>query len=185
MSATRRRLRRAIVADVRERGDAALLEWTERFDGPRPSGFRVPARRSRPRRSTTEVLDALRQMIAAVRAFSEAAAPAPTRPSRRSRASSPNGAGSRRLRWHLRARAVASPLPSSLVMTAVPAQVAGVRRLAVDDPASGRGDPRRRARARHRRDLRGRRRAGVAALAFGTESIRRGGQDRRARATRM
>ena len=34
-----------IVADVRDRGDAALLEWTERFDGPRPEGFRVPADR--------------------------------------------------------------------------------------------------------------------------------------------
>ena len=34
-----------IVADVRDRGDAALLEWTERFDGPRPDGFRVPAER--------------------------------------------------------------------------------------------------------------------------------------------
>ena len=33
-----------IVTDVRHRGDAALLEWTERFDGPRPGGFRVPAR---------------------------------------------------------------------------------------------------------------------------------------------
>ena len=30
-----------IVADVRDRGDAALLEWTERFDGPRPEGFLV------------------------------------------------------------------------------------------------------------------------------------------------
>ena len=32
----------AIVADVRERGDAALLDWAERFDGPRRTG-RVPA----------------------------------------------------------------------------------------------------------------------------------------------
>ena len=36
-----------IVADVRDRGDAALLEWTERFDGPRSQGFRVPANRIR------------------------------------------------------------------------------------------------------------------------------------------
>jgi histidinol dehydrogenase len=36
-----------IVADVRARGDAALLEWTERFDGPRPDGFRVSAERIR------------------------------------------------------------------------------------------------------------------------------------------
>ena len=36
-----------IVADVRERGDAALLEWTERFDGPRPDGLRVDVDRDR------------------------------------------------------------------------------------------------------------------------------------------
>ena len=36
-----------IVADVRDRGDAALLEWTERFDGPRPDGFRVSRERDR------------------------------------------------------------------------------------------------------------------------------------------
>ncbi len=34
-----------IVADVRERGDKALLEWTERFDGPRPDGFLVSPER--------------------------------------------------------------------------------------------------------------------------------------------
>ena len=39
-----------IVADVRDRGDAAVLEWTERFDGPRPDGFRVSHERDRRRR---------------------------------------------------------------------------------------------------------------------------------------
>ncbi|MCA1740740.1 MAG: histidinol dehydrogenase, partial [Actinobacteria bacterium] len=33
---------RRIVADVRERGDEALLEYTERFDGVRPTPIRVP-----------------------------------------------------------------------------------------------------------------------------------------------
>ena len=42
-----------IVADVRERGDAALLEWTERLDGPRPDGLRVPASGSPTPVSTT------------------------------------------------------------------------------------------------------------------------------------
>ena len=32
-----------IVADVRARGDAALLEWTQRFDGARPDGIRLEA----------------------------------------------------------------------------------------------------------------------------------------------
>ncbi|MDQ5828372.1 MAG: histidinol dehydrogenase, partial [Actinomycetota bacterium] len=33
---------RSIVEDVRQRGDAALLEYTERFDGVRPGSIRVP-----------------------------------------------------------------------------------------------------------------------------------------------
>ena len=37
-----------IVADVRERGDAALLDWTERLDGERPE-LRVPADQLRAR----------------------------------------------------------------------------------------------------------------------------------------
>ena len=32
-----------IVADVRERGDEALLDWTARLDGPRQDGIRVSA----------------------------------------------------------------------------------------------------------------------------------------------
>src|SRR5215813_13523406 len=65
-----------IVADVRDRGDAALLEWTERFDGPRPDGVSVPATRIADAVVDDEVLDALRRMIAAVRAFNEAQRPA-------------------------------------------------------------------------------------------------------------
>ena len=43
-----------IVADVRERGDAALLEWTERFDGPIVrTGIRVDQRADRRRRTST------------------------------------------------------------------------------------------------------------------------------------
>ena len=34
-----------IVTDVRERGDAALIEWTERLDGNRDDGIRVDAAR--------------------------------------------------------------------------------------------------------------------------------------------
>ena len=38
-----------IVADVRLRGDAGLLEWTEKLDGPRPDGLRVDPSASRVR----------------------------------------------------------------------------------------------------------------------------------------
>ncbi len=122
-----------IVADVRARGDAALLEWTERFDGPRPDGFRVPAGRIESADVPADVLEALRRMIAAVRRFSEAQRPADT-----SVEAAPGIVSERR--WiPLDAVGVCvpsgrMPLPSSLVMTAVPAQVAGVRRIAVVTP---------------------------------------------------
>lgn len=122
-----------IVADVRRRGDAALLDWTERLDGPRPEGLRVAPARIADARVDDEVLEALRQMIAAVRCFSEAQRPADTT------VEAAPGIVSER-RWvPLAAVGVCvpsgrTPLPSSLVMTAVPALVAGVRRVAVVTP---------------------------------------------------
>ena len=122
-----------IVADVRERGDDALLEWTSRFDGPRPDGIRVPAERVDAARVDDDVLDALRRMIDAVRRFSEAQQPADT-----SVEAAPGIVSERR--WlPLGAVGVCvpsgrQPLPSSLVMTAVPALVAGVGRVAVVTP---------------------------------------------------
>ena len=122
-----------IVADVRERGDEALLEWTSRFDGPRPNGIRVPAERVDAAQVDDDVLDALRRMIDAVRRFSEAQRPADT-----SVEAAPGIVSERR--WlPLGAVGVCvpsgrQPLPSSLVMTAVPALVAGVGRVAVVTP---------------------------------------------------
>ena len=122
-----------IVADVRERGDEALLEWTSRFDGPRPNGIRVPAERVDSAQVDDDVLDALRRMIDAVRRFSEAQRPADT-----SVEAAPGIVSERR--WlPLGAVGVCvpsgrQPLPSSLVMTAVPALVAGVGRVAVVTP---------------------------------------------------
>ena len=113
---------------MRERGDAALLEWTERFDGPRPDGLRVPGgARSRRAGVDDDVLEALRRDDRArSRRFSEAQRPRDT-----SVEAAPGIVSERR--WlpldvgrDLRARAARSPLPSSLVMTAVPALVAGV-----------------------------------------------------------
>jgi len=123
-----------IVADVRERGDAALLEWTARLDGPRPDGMRVSREAIADASVDDDVLTALRRMIEAVRAFSEAQRPADTR------VEAAPGIVSER-RW-LPLDAVGlcvpsgrSPLPSSLVMTAVPALVAGVSRVAVVTPS--------------------------------------------------
>jgi histidinol dehydrogenase len=122
-----------IVADVRSRGDAALLEWTERFDGPRPRGFRVPAGEIAAVTVEPEVLAALRRMIEAVRRFNAAQRPADT-----SVEAAPGIVSERR--WlpldsvGICVPSGRAPLPSSLVMTAVPAQVAGVRRVAVVTP---------------------------------------------------
>jgi len=122
-----------IVADVRDRGDTALLEWTERFDGYRPDGFRVSADRIANAVVEGDVLEALRRMIRAVERFSEAQRPADT-----SVEAAPGIVSERR--W-LPLDAVGlcvpsgrTPLPSSLVMTAVPARVAGVTRIAVVTP---------------------------------------------------
>ncbi len=122
-----------IVADVRARGDAALHEWTERFDGPRPEGVRVEAARIAAAEVDADVLESLRRMIAAVRAFNEAQRPADT-----SVEAAPGIVTERR--WvpldavGLCVPSGRVPLPSSLVMTAVPALVAGVRRLVVVTP---------------------------------------------------
>ena len=122
-----------IVADVRARGDAALVQWTERFDGPRAGGIRVPARHIAAARVSDEVLAALRRMIDAVRNFSEAQRPVNTE------VEAAPGIVSRR-RWvpleavGLCVPSGRVPLPSSLVMTAVPALVAGVGRLVVVTP---------------------------------------------------
>jgi len=122
-----------IVADVRERGDDALREWTEQLDGPRSAGFRVPAERIAAAEVDSDVLAAIRRMIEAVRSFSGAQRPRDTV------VEATPGIVSER-RW-LPVGSVGicvpsgrAPLPSSLVMTAVPAQVAGVRRIAVVTP---------------------------------------------------
>jgi histidinol dehydrogenase len=123
----------SIVVDVRERGDAALLEWTERFDGARPEGIRVDPARIEAAVVEDDVVESLRRMIGAVRAFSEAQRPADT-----SVEAAPGIVSERR--WvpldavGLCVPSGRVPLPSSLVMTAVPALVAGVRRLVVVTP---------------------------------------------------
>jgi histidinol dehydrogenase len=122
-----------IVADVRERGDAALVEWTEQFDGDRADGIRVDRTRIADAKVTDDVLEALRRMIGAVRAFNEAQRPRDT-----SVEAAPGIVSERR--WvavdavGLCVPSGRVPLPSSLVMTAVPALVAGVRRIVVVTP---------------------------------------------------
>jgi histidinol dehydrogenase len=121
-----------IVADVRERGDAALLDWSEQLDGERPV-LRVPAGRLAAARLGEAELEALRALAEAVRAFC-----APQRPPDTA-VEAVDGILAERRWLPLSSVGIYVPggraaYPSSLVMAAVPAQVAGVERIAVVTP---------------------------------------------------
>jgi histidinol dehydrogenase len=122
-----------IVADVRERGDEALRRWALELDGEWPEPVRVPAEALAAARLEPDELDAVRRMAAAVRAFNE-----PQRPPDTAVEPFPGVRAERR--WlPLDSVGIYVPggkavLASSLVMAAVPAQVAGVRRIAVVSP---------------------------------------------------
>ena len=121
-----------IVTDVRERGDAALLAWTARFDG-EPQPLRVTPERLRAARLAPDALGAVRALADAVAAFST-----PQRPPDVAIEAVEGVLAERR--WiPLSSVGIYVPggraaYPSSLVMAAVPAQVAGVERIAVVTP---------------------------------------------------
>jgi histidinol dehydrogenase len=121
-----------IVADVRTRGDAGLLDWTEQLDGVRPA-LSVPSEQLGAARLDGEVLEAVRALAQAVESFSEAQRPRDT-----SVEAVPGVVAERR--WlPLASVGIYVPggraaYPSSLVMAAVPARVAGVERIAVVTP---------------------------------------------------
>ncbi len=133
---------REIIEQVRECGDAALLDLAQRFDGCRPKAIRVPPGRCR---EALEALDTDRRkaletarcnlvrfhsaqvireepvdVIPGVRAWRE------FRPIDRVGVYAPGG------------RAV---YPSSVLMAAVPARIAGVRQVVVCCPAGSSGEP--------------------------------------------
>lgn len=116
----------AIVADVRERGDAALKEYTERFDGVTTEVVRVPDEEVQAAldEAPAELVAALTEARDAIREFHEAqvrpehtfrrggiTVRGRTVPVDRAGCYVPGGRGS---------------YPSSVLMTAVPARVAGV-----------------------------------------------------------
>ncbi len=122
-----------IVEAVRERGDEALYELAERFEGARPEALRVPVSAIEAARVEERTLEALRESIRAVRTFHERQRPEDFR------YSTYPGVEAERRFLPLDSVGVyvpggLAPLPSSLVMGAVPAQAAGVRRIAVATP---------------------------------------------------
>lgn len=122
-----------IIADVRARGDAAVLDWTEKLDRERPAAVRVPAERIAAARVDDDVLAAVRELVRVVREFHALQLPEDI--------SAEPYPGVRTERRHIPLGSVGvyvpggrATLPSSLIMAAVPAQVAGVQRIAVCSP---------------------------------------------------
>jgi histidinol dehydrogenase len=127
-----------IVGDVRARGDAALLDWTERLDGVRLDSPRVPAAELAAGILAPEALDALLRLATAVELFN-----APQRPPD-VRVSPYPGIEAERRFVPLDSVGIYAPgglaaYPSTLAMTVVPAHVAGVRRIAVATPRPSTG----------------------------------------------
>jgi histidinol dehydrogenase len=115
-----------ILADVAARGDAAVADWALRLDGVEPA-------RAEPSEEVPE--EALLALADAVRRWHERQRPADLR------AEVLPGVHLERLWVPLRAVGIYVPrrLVSTLVMCAVPAQVAGVERIVVATPPDGAG----------------------------------------------
>ena len=132
---------RAILADVRRRGDDAVRDAGQQFGGGRPDGRLILERaeliaaRDALERSVRRALD---QAIDHVRRFAE-----PQRPTSTRTHIAPGIDLERR--WSpltsvgCYVPGGSAPYPSSLVMTVVPAQVAGVERIVVASPADADG----------------------------------------------
>lgn len=125
-----------LIADVRRRGEKALLDQAERLDGVRPSRVRLAAVdvSAAVNALSVPVRDALEEAIVRVRAASEAQLPTPRVTS--------FGPGAEVIqRWSPVARVGfyvpggKAVYPSSVVMNVVPAQVAGVPSVALASPA--------------------------------------------------
>ncbi len=170
---------RRILADVRCRGDAAVQEWTARLDGVEQVSLQVSSRELQTARDRVdpEVVHALEVAAARVRAFHR------RQPALSWIHNGPEGTLGQVVRPLERVGIYVpggtAPLPSTLLMTAIPAQVAGVSEVLVvtpPQPDTGRPHPVTLAAAQvvgvERVYVAGGAQA-IAALAFGTESIPR------------
>jgi histidinol dehydrogenase len=130
---------RRILRDVRVRGDEALAEYTERFDGVRPERFRIPGKEIERSRASlpSELEESFLVAFENVRAFHE-------REMDRSWEMTRDGATVGQRVRPLRRAGVYVPgghaaYPSTLMMAAIPAQVAGVREICVCSPPGSDG----------------------------------------------
>ena len=132
----------AILAQVQDQGDAALLELTERFDGVRPDPLRVPPERLAAawRATPGPLQDALHLAHERILAFHRQQLPTDLA------VVGPHGEQLGR-RWRPVERAGLyvpggrASYPSTVLMNAVPARVAGVQRLVMVTPPGPGGEP--------------------------------------------
>jgi histidinol dehydrogenase len=168
----------AVVADVARRGDAALVDISVRFDDPKFTAQQIRVAPEEMRQAASRVpaqqMEALRRSIAQVREYQSHILPKPPAPLRRPgvelglRFTPLDSVG-------LYMPAGKAAYPSTLVMLAVPAQVAGVEKIVVCFPPSKYGKNDLILGAAHVLGLTNVYRAGgaaaVAAMAFGTATI--------------
>lgn len=130
---------RQIVNGVRERGDAAVREFTVAFDGTAPEHVEVPreAWDAAWEATSPEIRAALELSAARIRAFHE------RQPGGSWIETEPLGTYGQLVRPLTRvglyAPAGTAPLPSTLLMTAIPARVAGVEEIVLCSPPSAGG----------------------------------------------
>jgi histidinol dehydrogenase len=123
-----------ILRDVRQRGDAALREWSEHLDGTAPQSFRLPAARLEEAfESITEAqLQALKTSAERIRSFYEA------QPLNSWIVQNGDGTLGQTIRPINRVGIYVpggtAPLASTVLMSAVPAQVAGVEQIVIAVP---------------------------------------------------
>lgn len=169
----------AILAQVQHRGDAALLELSERFDGVRPDPLRIPSERLAQawERCAPDLRQALELAHRRILAFHERQRPADLA------VTGPHGERLGR-RWRPVERAGLyvpggrASYPSTVLMNAVPAIVAGVERVVMVTPPGPGGEPNATVlAAAHLAGVREVYRVGgaqaIGALAYGTASIPR------------
>ena len=123
-----------VLSEVAEQGDEAVAKYTKQFDRVelRPNEFRVAAEELAKAHTSIdrELLATLRKAIANVKAYQQ-------RIFIGDRSELTQGAGIRYTpirRAGVCVPGAAAPLPSTVIMTVVPAQVAGVREIAVVSP---------------------------------------------------
>jgi histidinol dehydrogenase len=168
-----------ILEQVRQQGDRALIELTERFDGIRPEPLRIPPERLRQawQSCAPELQQALQLAHERITRFHEEQRPADLA------LTGPHGESLGR-RWRPVERAGLyvpggrASYPSTVLMNAVPARVAGVERLVMVTPPGPGGEPNATVlAAAHLAGVEEVYRVGgaqaVAALAYGTETIPR------------